>query len=326
MTTPQPTLTLGPVLYLWEGGKWRDFYCRIADEAPVGHVFIGETVCSKRLHFFEPYLAEVIGRLERAGKRVVLSTLALVTAERESRYVRAMIDDASHPVEANDLAALGMLHGRPHVVGPMVNVYNAATARLLAGRGADVICLPPELPAVAVHRIVADTPGIDFEIFAFGRVPLAISARCAHARSKGNIKDNCRFVCGEDPDGLPVRTLDGQPFLALNGVQTVSHTCQSLLEDLRDLAAAGLSRFRLSPQDCDMAAVARIYDDVLTGRCDGEEGIARLRKVYPAVPLSNGFHHGREGAAWVARARNAAHAAIHEMPGLPAGAPAGQME
>lgn len=315
MPVLSPTLTLGPVLYLWEGERWRDFYCRIADEAPVSHVFIGETVCSKRLHFFEPHLAEVIERLERAGKQVVLSTLALVTADRESRYVRAMVEDGSRPVEANDLAALGLSAGRPHVVGPMVNVYNAATARLLAARGANAICLPPELPAESVRRIVADTPGVDFEVFVFGRVPLAISARCAHARSRGHAKDNCRFVCGDDPDGLPVHTLDRQPFLAINGVQTVSHTCQSLLADLGDLVAAGVARFRLSPQCCDMVAVARVHDDVLAGRCDGEEGLVRLRALYPAAPLSNGFHHGREGAAWVARVRTIAHAATHEAAG-----------
>ena len=55
-----PSLSLGPVYYLWDGPKWRDFYFRIADEAPVSHVILGETVCSKRQHFIEPYLAEVV--------------------------------------------------------------------------------------------------------------------------------------------------------------------------------------------------------------------------------------------------------------------------
>ncbi|TGS06486.1 U32 family peptidase, partial [Mesorhizobium sp. M4B.F.Ca.ET.190.01.1.1] len=93
--------------------------------------------------------------------------------------------------------------------------------------------------------------------------------------------DNCQFVCGDDPDGLPVRTLDRQSFLALNGVQTVSHTCQSLLGELQDLAAAGISRFRLSPQDCDMVAVAQIHHDVLAGRREAEDGLARLGQIYP---------------------------------------------
>lgn len=309
MRDTTPSLVLGPVLYLWQADKWRDFYFRIADEAPVSQVYLGETVCSKRLHFAEPHLADVIERLENAGKQVILSTLALVTLERESRHVRTLVADSPYPVEANDLSALGMLQGRPHVIGPMINVYNAATARLLASRGAKTICLPPELPASSVESIVADTPDVEFEIFAFGKMPLAISARCAHARSKGHIKDNCQFVCGDDPDGLPVRTLDQQSFLELNGVQTISHTCQSLLGEMHDLAASGIARFRLSPQDCDMVAVARVYDDVLARRCDSAEGLERLRRIYPAVPLSNGFHHGREGAAWVARARNTAHGA-----------------
>lgn len=205
--------------------------------------------------------------------------------------------------------ALALLEGEPHWIGPLVNVYNAATARVLARRGAGNVCLPPELPASSINEIVSHTPGVDFEVLAFGRMPLAISARCAHARAKGHIKDNCQFVCKDDPDGLPVKTLDRQYFLALNGVQTVSFTCQALLSELSGLVGSGVSRFRLSPQDCDMVAVARLYNEVLHGRVDAEDGLARLRQIYPAAPLSNGFHHGQEGAAWIARARNVAHGA-----------------
>ena len=134
-TNAKPTLSLGPVYFLWDGPKWRDFYFRIADEAEFGHVTLGETVCSKSQHFSEPHVAEVIERLEAAGKQVTLSTLAMVTLERESRHVRDLIRDSVHPVEANDLSALGLLKGRPHSIGPLVNVYNAATARMLAARG-----------------------------------------------------------------------------------------------------------------------------------------------------------------------------------------------
>jgi collagenase-like PrtC family protease len=301
-----PTLSLGPVPYLWDGPKWRDFYFRIADEAPVSHVTLGEIVCSKRLHFTEPFAADVIERLEAAGKRVHLASLAMVTLERESRHVRAMAADSLWPVEAGDLSALHVLNGRPHTIGPLVNVYNAATARLLSSRGAFSICLPPELPMASVAEIIKGAPDTDFEIFAFGRMPLAISARCAHARSKGLTKDNCQFICANDPDGLPVHTLARQPFLALNGVQTVSFTCQALIGELDELSAIGVRRIRLSPQDCDMVAVAQAHQDVLSGQIDGEEGLARLRTIYPGVPLSNGFFHDQAGAAFVARTRNAA--------------------
>ena len=51
-TSPsKPVLSLGPVYYLWDGPKWRDFYFRIADEAPIAHVTIGEAAdeVAKRL-------------------------------------------------------------------------------------------------------------------------------------------------------------------------------------------------------------------------------------------------------------------------------------
>jgi collagenase-like PrtC family protease len=301
----RPCLSLGPVYYLWDGPKWRDFYFRIADEAPVAHVVIGETVCSKREHFIEPHVADVVERLEAAGKQVIFSSLAMVTLERESQRVRALVRDSTHPVEVNDLAALGLIKGKPHSIGPLVNVYNAATARLLAGRGAVNICLPPELPMRSVREIASSMPDVSFEVFAFGRMPLAISARCAHARSKGLVKDNCQFICGEEPDGLPLRTLDRQSFLVLNGVQTMSHSCVALVGELDDLSAAGIARIRLSPQDCDMVAVAKLYQSVMEGRLGSEEAIDRLQGIYPAAPFSNGFYHQKEGAAWIAKGRTA---------------------
>lgn len=297
-------ITLGPVYCLWGEDKWRDFYFRVADEAPVDRVVIGETVCSKRSHFHQAALADVLERLDAAGKEVILSTLALVTLDREIKAMAALTDDARFPAEANDLAAL-QLARHPHVVGPLVNVYNAPTARLLFKRGAMTICLPPELPFSSVKAICGELPGEDFEVMAFGRLPLAISARCAHARAKGRSKDNCQFVCGEEPDGLPLMTLDRQSFLVLNGVQTVSQTCQVLLEELHDIEAAGINGIRLSPQDCDMVAVAEVYRAVLDDEMDVGAALAKLGRVYPSAQFSNGFHHGAEGAKWVQALRMA---------------------
>lgn len=307
---PRPTLSLGPLLYLWSGPEWRDFYFRIADEAPVEAVTIGEVVCSKRTHFIEPYVDEVTERLTRGGKQVRLGSLAMVTLGREAKALRTLAAGAALPVEANDLSAVGLLAGRPHSIGPMVNVYSGATARLLASRGAERICLPPELASASIGRIVADAPDVAFELFAFGRAPLAISARCAHARAKGHVKDNCQFVCGDDPDGLKVETLDGQAFFALNGVQTVSYTCHVLMAELAEIAAMGVAGLRLSPQRCDMVAVAHVFDDVLGGRIDAVEGLARLRAIYPAAPFSNGFYHGAPGAAWIGGQGGAGEAAL----------------
>jgi collagenase-like PrtC family protease len=300
--TRMTRITIGPVYFLWSEDKWRDFYFAIADEAPVDRVVIGETVCSKRSHFHEAALADVIERLEAAGKEVVLSTLALATLDREIKATAALAEQSDYPVELNDLSGLGLAR-HPHLIGPLVNVYNAATARLLFGRGATAICLPPELPAASVETICAALPEKDFEVMAFGRLPLAISARCAHARAKGRSKDNCQFVCGEEPDGLPLKTLDRQSFLVLNGVQTVSQTCQVLLAELPELTQAGVAGIRLSPQDCDMVAVSKVFRGVLDRSMEVESGLATLRGVYPGPEFSNGFHYGQEGAKWVQRMR-----------------------
>src|SRR5450755_1330533 len=83
-------LTLGPVLYNWQPERWRDFYFRIADEAPVDNVVVGEVVCSKRAPFLDPYLPEVIERLKAGGKQVLLGSLVLVSLRRERRQTAVL--------------------------------------------------------------------------------------------------------------------------------------------------------------------------------------------------------------------------------------------
>ena len=293
-------LTLGPVLYHWAPERWRDFHYRIADEAPVDTVVVGEAVCSKRTPFKQDYISAVVERLEAAGKRVLHASLILVSLPRERRQTRELMEAKEAEVEINDLSCLASLGARAFAVGPFVNVYNEGTAEFLARRGATRICLPPELPLPAVTAIAAALPQLAVEVFAFGKVPLAISARCYHARAHKLTKDNCRFVCEQDPDGMSVKTLDGAGFLSVNGVQTLSHVSASLLRDIPALRAAGVASLRLSPQDCDMVAVARLFRDVADERLDPEEAESRLGAVYPDVPLANGFLHGAPGHARLA--------------------------
>ena len=288
-------LTLGPVLYNWRPERWRDFYFRIADDASIDQVAVGEVVCSKRWPFFEPYLPEVIARLKAAGKRVMLSSLVLVSLRRERRQTAALAEVEDDLIEVNDLTALHAIAGRAHAVGPFVNVYNEASAAFHAGKGATRICLAPELPLTSIATIAGALPQVAIEVFAFGRVPLAISARCYHARLHKLTKDNCRFVCEQDADGLVVKTLEDQDFLNINGVQTLSHSCASLLGDLDLLRQAGVASLRLSPQDCDMVEVARTFRDVLDGRNTAADGERLLATIYPGVPFANGFLHGAPG-------------------------------
>ncbi|WP_293796066.1 U32 family peptidase [uncultured Bosea sp.] len=288
-------ITLGPALYHWQPERWRDFYFRIADEAPIDTVVVGEAVCSKRMPFKQDDIPAVVERLEAGGKRVLHASLILVSLPRERRQTRELMQAAEVEVEINDLTCLASLRERAFAVGPFVNVYNEATAGFLAARGATRICLPPELPLPAVAAIAAAVPQIAVEVFAFGKVPLAISARCYHARAHKLTKDNCRFVCERDPDGMPVKTLDGAGFLSVNGVQTLSDSCASLLCDLPALGRAGVASLRLSPQSCDMVAVARLFREVIDERIAPADAERRLGEIYPDVPFSNGFLHGAPG-------------------------------
>ncbi|KLK92966.1 protease [Microvirga vignae] len=291
-------LTLGPVLYNWEPDAWRDFYFRIADEAPVDAVCVGEVVCSKRLPFFQDPVPEVVERLASAGKEVLLSSLALVTLGRERKQTASLAREADLLVEVNDITGLTHLDGRPHAIGPYVNVYNEATLSWLARNGARRVCLPPELPASSIEALAKCCPDVELEVWSFGRVPLAISARCYHARLHKLTKDNCQFVCGKDPDGLPTDTLDGQSFLAVNGVQTLSATYANLIENIADLADMGVVSCRLSPQAVDMVAVARIFRDVADGKLGPEEAQHALELVCDGTTFSNGFFKGACGAEY----------------------------
>lgn len=291
-------LTMGPVLFNWAPEKWRDFYFQVADEAPVDTVYVGEVVCSKRAPFFEPVIPDVVERLQAAGKEVVFSTLALIMTEREMEGVRGLTDpEADLFVEANDVSAAALLKGRPHVIGPYVNVYNEGTLAYLAEQGAMRACLPPELPRDSI-RALAALGKPELEVIVFGRLPLAISARCYHARARGLAKDNCQYACGDDADGMELDTLSGDPFLAVNGTQTLSFTCCNLSAELAELEKIGVKWFRLSPQDADMAAVAKVYRDLMEGRVDAGGADERLAALVPAMPFSNGFYHGVEGSAF----------------------------
>jgi collagenase-like PrtC family protease len=292
---PQISLTLGPLFFHWPADRLKDFYCRIADEAPVERVHLGEVVCGKRMPFSDPAWPDLIERLERAGKEVALSTLAAPTTVRERRSVEDLCAE-DRLVEVNDVTALPARAGKPFVAGPFINVYNTIAAQFLIRRGARTICPPVELSLAGLGAIARDCGQAEFEVFAFGRLPLALSGRCYHARLHGLHKDSCQFTCEQDQDGLLVETLDGQSFLAINGVQTLSASVHALAPAAADLLVHGARRLRLSPHACDMVAVAHIYRSLVDGAHDPQGARARLSELNLPGTLVDGYAYGRPGA------------------------------
>jgi collagenase-like PrtC family protease len=156
------------------------------------------------------------------------------------------------------------------------------------------------MPAAAIAALAAEAEkfGVTLEVQVFGRVSLALSARCYHARAHGRTKDSCKFICENDPDGMPLRTLEDKPFLTVNGVQPMSHDYLNLTGELSELQAMGVTRFRLSPQSGDMVAVAAIFRAVLDHDIDAGEAAARLDALNFGAPFSNGFYYGKLGHSW----------------------------
>lgn len=288
-------LTLGPLLFNWSAERTADFYARVADEAPVRRVYLGEVVCGKRAPLLGATLVEAAERLERAGKTVVWSSPALPATPRERRSAGELIAAASL-VELNDISGLAHLEpGAAFVAGPLLNIYNEAAARELMERGCVRLCANVELPLTSIAAIAAACPGLEIEIFAYGRLPLALSGRCYHARAHGLHKDACQFVCDRDPDGMAVDTLEGEPFLAVNGVQTLSHAVQ--LADMAPdaLRGAGVGALRLSPHTGDMVAVSKAFrrfaDGAIAARALREAALA----AGPPGALVNGYLAGLAG-------------------------------
>lgn len=289
-------LAMGPILFHWDEHRKHDFYAQIADETDIDIVHVGEVVCAKRMPFFDKHLPDVIERLQRAGKEVVLSTLALVMNGRESDQISEITQMSDLLIEANDISAAGLLAGRPHVIGPYINIYNETTLSYFEDQGAKRIALPWELPMTSITRLCETRKSAEIEIQVFGRMPLAISARCYSARAHGLHKDGCRYVCGEQIDGMDVATLDNTPFLAVNGLQTLSSHYVELSDSIDQLQNAGVNVFRLSPHSLDMPRVVRLYRQVLDHKITPDDLRQSLQAMSLPMAFSDGFLHGIAGA------------------------------
>lgn len=289
-------LTLGPLLYYWPRQQVLDFYAAIA-ESPVDSVYLGETVCSRRHELrLEDWLG--LGRdLAAAGKEVVLATQGLIESESDLKGLRQIIGQDEFRVEANDMAAVRLLAEagvENWVAGPTLNVFNPRTLELLMGAGAGRWVLAPEVSGTALAEIRAGlTTPIDAEVFAYGRLPLAHSARCFTARHFNLQKDACEFRCLAIMDGLSLRTREGEPFLTLNGVQTQSARVHNLLADLPSLVDRA-ELLRISPQGAHTLEILNLFRSALEGSLTPALALDTSRDYMPEAPC-NGFWHGRPG-------------------------------
>jgi len=246
--------SLGPSLFFWPKNEVEQFYQQ-AKRSSADIIYLGETVCSKRRELrAKDWLGLAKDLATDTNKEIVVSTMTLLEAPAEIQVMKRLCDNGDLLIEANDLSAVQIMHELklPFVVGPAINCYNLSTLKVLIKQGMTRWVMPVELSGDWLKTLLqqAEQENIrkDFqcEVFSWGYLPLAYSARCFTARSEDKAKDDCEYCCINYPQGRRMNSREGERVFVFNGIQTMSGYQYNLINEVAELKAMGVDIARIS--------------------------------------------------------------------------------
>ena len=285
-------ITIGANQFYWSRNETFDFYQQLLN-APVDRVYLGETICPKRKELRHEDWLEIARQLSEHGKQVVLSTLTLLESESDYRQVKHICANEHYLIEANDIAAVQIASelNKAFVLGPAINIYSSATLDFLIKQGAVTWVPPVEIGHQQITGIHDQAlSSIELEIFAYGYLPLAYSARCYSARHHHYQKDQCQKVCIEYPEGIQISSQDGEPLFNLNGISTQSGKITHLIDEIPRMREMGVNYVRLSPIQTGFFETLTRYHKIINGQPD--------ELIPVASQACNGYWYAEAGKDW----------------------------
>lgn len=281
-------ISLAPIDFYWTKSVVNSFYQKVC-QSEVDTVYLGETVCFKRKELVLNDWIDIALQLQEAGKKVVFSSLTLNSMASELSQLNK-IAGLDFEFEANDISAVqaAMNIDKPFICGPTLNIYSAESLQSFKKLGANHWVAPYEATGRQIKQITNENL-MTSEVFSYGFIPLAWSARCYTARHLGLSKDQCKLACIDYPKGIAVLSQEGQPVFNLNGIQTQSGQIQNYLSIVDKLQQAKVNQIRLSMDSIEALDNVGLFKKAIHGQS----------QMIAQDSSCNGYWFEKEGMATV---------------------------